>query len=702
MRLFQAPAAPARKRFAGILAVGLLLGAGGCKWNGAGAEGVQADAAPLIPRQMLFGPPERESIRISPDGRSIAFLSPRNGRANVWIAPAASPSQARLLTDERGGDPLVWLAWSAGGRYLLAAQETMSGQRRFFSIEAASGLSRPLAPADAAEQAFVGQSARDPGFALLSWRLGEAGAGAVYRVDLRTGEASPVFGNAQGFERVWADRRNEVRLGAQRLADGQVEFWTRPDGEAAWSLLFTAPFEDALLVAPLGFDDSGRSILMLDSTGRDRAALVRVEVASGQKTVIGESKRADVSDVWLSETSLEPQAYGAQYLKPDLQPLSADAKAALEYLRDKLNGELEVVSRSRDDMRWVLIEHSPTTAPRAYLFDRRDGQSLRLLFSLNPQLASQPLQPMTPVEIGARDGLTLVSYLTLPAGADTDGDSRPDQPVPLVLIAHDGPWRREGYGFDVLHQWLANRGYAALTVNFRGSSGFGKAFVNAGNREWGGAMQQDLLDALDWAVAERIAPPERIAILGRGYGGYAAVMALAMHADLFACGVAAGAPLDLEPLIASLARRGAQSGLDLASLRIGEARTPAGRAFLRERSPLRRAGAITDPLLLVQGSEEPGAMREATAAFVAALQARDAPLTYATLAGGGEGFRAPADRLAYFALAEVFLAQCLGGRAEPLGGALEAGSLRLLAGAERLPALAEARPAQGRKPGLSP
>lgn len=660
-----------------------------------------ADAAPLIPRQMLFGPPERENIRISPDGRNIAFLSPRNGRANVWLAPATSPSQARLLTDERSGGPLIWLEWSAGGRYLLTAQETPAGQRRYVSVEAASGFSRPLHPSEAIEPVFVGQSARDPGFALLSWRMAENEAADVYRVDLRTGDSSRIFRNEPRFERVWADRRNEVRLGVQRLPDGQLEFWTRAAGAAPWSLLFTAPFEDALLVSPLSFDDSGRSVLMLDSTGRDRAALVRVDVASGQKSVIGESRRADVSEVWLNQASLEPQAYGAQYLKPDLQPLSPDAKADLEYLRDKLSGDLEVVSRSRDDMRWVLIEQSPTAAPRAYLFDRREGQSLRLLFSVNPQLASQPLQPMTPVEIGARDGLTLVSYLTLPAGADADGDNRPDRALPLVLIAHDGPWRREGYGFDPVHQWLANRGYAALTVNFRGSSGFGKAFINAGNREWGGAMQQDLLDALDWAVAERIAPPDKIAIFGRGYGGYAAVMALAMHPDLFACGVAAWAPLDLEAYAASTMRKGTAVGLDLFSLRIADPKTPAGRAFLRDRSPLRRVDAISDPLLLVQGADEPEPLQKATAAFVAALESRRAALTHATLAGSG-AFSAPADRVAFHGLAEVFLAQCLGGRAEPLGGALEAGGIRLHSGAEHVPALLEARSVLSRKPGLSP
>lgn len=659
------------------------LALAGCEWPGRGREGVAAQDAALIPRAALFDAPERAQVRLSPDGRTIAFLSPRNGRANVWTAPATSPSQARLLTDERGTD-VVWMEWGPGGRFLVIAQEGGDGRRVYTSVEAQSGLSRNLTPKDAVQMRFVGQSPREPGAALFSWRESDDAAHAdVFRVDLGSGEATRVFTNTQGFERLWADRRNTVRLASKRLADGQTEFWTRGGPDLPWSLLFTAPAEDALLVAPLSFDDSGRSLLMLDSTGRDRAALVRVDVASGQKTVLGESKRADVSEVWLSQASLEPQAYAAQYLKQDLQPLTAQAKADLEYLRERLAGDLRVVSRSRDDSRWILLEESPTSPPRAYLYDRRDGPSLRLLFSLAPRLASQPLQPMTPVEIGTRDGLTLVSYLTLPAGADEDGDARPLTPLPVVVLVHDGPWRRDGYGFDPVHQWLANRGYAALSVNFRGSAGFGKAFVNAGSREWGGAMQQDLLDAVDWAVAERIALPDKVAVLGAGYGGYAAVMSLAQHPDAFACAVAAGAPLDLEAYVAFASRPGREE-LDPRALRIGDGRTAAGRALLRERSVLRRAAAIEDPLLLVQGADEPEPLRARTQAFTAALQGSGAPLTFATLGGEGAGFASAADRVAFYGLAEAFLAPCLGGRAEPLGAALELSSLRFPIGRGRL------------------
>ncbi len=388
----------------------------------------------------------------------------------------------------------------------------------------------------------------------------------MFRIDAVSGartliERNP--GGERGMARYFVDHDNRVRLGLHPTSDGGAEMMARGvDGR--WARLFAVAPEDALSATPLGFAADGRSFLMLDSTG-DRAALTRVDAATGAKTVIGESARADVSDVWLDPATHTPHAFAAEYLRPEWRALDPDAQADIDFLDRQLTGDFRVTSRSNDDARWIVVEAGPTTSARTYLYDRGDRahRRLSLLFRDRPTLEQAPLQAMTPVEINARDGLTLVSYLTLPPGSDANGDGRPDQPEPLVLIPHDGPWLRNSYGFNALHQWLANRGYAVLSVNFRGSAGFGKAFLNAGNREWGGRMQDDLLDAVQWAIRSRIAQSDRIAIAGAGFGGYAALLALATSQQ-FRCGVEpgrAGKPQFDARHLAGPARPRAQSNL---------------------------------------------------------------------------------------------------------------------------------------------
>jgi dipeptidyl aminopeptidase/acylaminoacyl peptidase len=283
-------------------------------------------------------------------------------------------------------------------------------------------------------------------------------------------------------------------------------------------------------------------------------------------------------------------------------------------------------------------------------------------------------------ELKSRDGLTLVAYLTLPRGAQ--------QPAPLVLNVHGGPWARDSYGFHPEHQWLANRGYAVLSVNFRGSTGFGKSFINAGDHEWGRKMHDDLIDAVNWAVREKIALPDKVAIYGGSYGGYATLAGLTFTPDQFACGVDIVGPSNLQTLLASIPPYWKSFYEDMVR-RIDDPRTEEGRKVLAERSPLNSADRIKKPLLIAQGANDPRVKKAEADQIVAAMQAKSLPVTYVLYPDEGHGFARPQNRLSFYAITEGFLSKCLGGRFEPIGRDFDGSSVTVVEGADIVPGLAE-------------
>ncbi|MDQ3232438.1 MAG: S9 family peptidase, partial [Pseudobdellovibrionaceae bacterium] len=325
---------------------------------------------------------------------------------------------------------------------------------------------------------------------------------------------------------------------------------------------------------------------------------------------------------------------------------------------------------------------------RYYRYDR-PSKKAEFLFSNRPALEKLQLPELRPIIIPAQDGLKLVSYLTVPLSADSDRDGRPSQPLPLVLLVHGGPWARDSWGYNGQHQWLANRGYAVLSVNFRGSTGFGKKFVNAGNFEWAGKMHQDLLDAVDWAVQEKIADPQKVAIFGGSYGGYATLVGLTFTPDRFACGVDIVGPSNLNTLLESLPPYW-QPMIEQFTKRVGNPKTEEGRKLLADRSPLHRAGAIKKPLLIGQGANDPRVKQAEADQIVKAMQEKKIPVTYALYPDEGHGFAKPQNRLSFNAIAESFLSSCLGGAHEPIGDDLIGSSLQVPTGVEHVPDLAQA------------
>lgn len=684
------PVFPARlNRLFLLLFVAASLALSGCRF-GAGEESAQPASAPLISRNLLLGDPARSGVRISPDGRNLAYLAPRNGVLNLWVAPVSSLGEARAVTGYARGR-IGWHGWSPDGRSLVYTLDNDGDENWVvYAADVANGANRALTPTSGVSARVLSLTSRDPLAVLIAMNSRDPSWRDVYSINIRSGEPALVYRNERGFGAFWADQNNRLRLATRQVRGGELELWAQ-DAMGGWKRLLTLPPEDARLFAPIGFDAEGKALFLLDSVGRDRAALVRLDTQSGEKSVLGEHQGADVTDVWISPVTHQPQAFAGQYLKRNWQPLTPEAKADLEFLEGRLVGEPVIVSRSRDDQRWIVEEDGPQTPPRVLLYDR-GANTLRTLFAERPGLLDSMLLPMIPTEITARDGLTLVAYLTLPAGSDGDGDGRPDAPLPLVMLVHPGPWARDGYGFSAQHQWLANRGYAVLSVNFRGSTGFGKSFVNAGNRQWGAKIQEDLQDGAQWAKAQSIADPARLAIVGQAFGGYSALAAMALHPASFACAVALGGPSNLEAYLAGLPAYWKPDLEDL-YVAIGDPRLPVGLALLRAQSPARHGDRVKGAVLLAQGGQDARVRPAQSAQMAQALETNGAGITYLSFPEEGGELALPQNRLAFYAAAEAFLGRCLGGRIEPFGAAERGANLRVPIGAARIAGLAAALPA---------
>jgi dipeptidyl aminopeptidase/acylaminoacyl peptidase len=646
-----------------------------------------ATAAPatLIPRATLFGNPERTQARLSPDGRYISFIAPRDGVLNVWVAPAGDLEAAKPVTNDRKRG-IRQHFWAYDGAHVLYLQDQGGDENwRLHAARADGGGERDLTPVAGVQAQVIALSHERPGTVLVGLNDRKPEWHDAYEIDIATGERRLVERNDHEIGGYLAGLDLKPRLAQRTLPEGGEILRRTGDG---WERILAYGQADSLTTQPLGIEGDGKSALMLSSVGRDKSALMRVQLADGATAVVGESPKADVQDVWTDPRTRVPEAYSVNHLRNSYVPVVPEAAKDIDTLSRALGGDFTVASRTLDDSRWIVVTDDPTKGLSTHLYDRGSGKVTRL-FDQRPALAGMPLQPMQAFEIRTRDGLSMVSYLTLPPGSDANGDGRPDRPVPMVLNVHGGPWARDAFGYDPEHQWLANRGYAVLSVNFRASTGFGKAFVNAGDREWAAKMHDDLLDAVDWAVREKITTPEKVAIYGGSYGGYATLVGLTFTPDRFACGVDIVGPSNLETLLASIPAYWKSFFEDLAR-RVGDPRTEEGRALLKDRSPLWRTDQIQRPLLIAQGANDPRVKQAESDQIVAAMKAKTLPVTYVLYPDEGHGFARPQNRTSFYAISEAFLSTCLGGRFEPVGNDFAGSSLQVPEGAKHVPGLADA------------
>ncbi len=640
----------------------------------------------LIPRKILFGNPDRAMPRLSPDGNKIAYLAPREGVLNVWVGPADHPEQAQPVTKDTGRGIRIFF-WAYTNRHVLYLQDKNGDENwRVYSVDLANTETKDLTPLEGVCANIQEVSPKFPHEILIALNDRDPQAHDIYRVNIETGARQLVQENREGFIGFTTDDEYSVRFAARFTPDGGSEV-LKPTKEGGWKSFAKIGQEDSLTTEPIGFDKTGKVLYMRDSRGRNTAACIAINLDTGEQKILFENPQADVSDLMMHPTEKHVQAVAATYERKQWKILDAAIAGDFEYLRTVADGDVEIVSRTLDDRRWVVAYVMDNGPVRYYLYER-EQRTARFLFTNRKSLENLPLAKMRPVVIPARDGLKLVSYLTLPVWTDSDGDARPSKPLPMVLLVHGGPWDRDNWGYHAWHQWLANRGYAVLSVNYRGSTGFGKNFINAGNREWGGKMHDDLIDAVNWAIAEKIAEPTKVAIMGGSYGGYATLVGLTFTPDLFACGVDIVGVSNLITFLNTIPPYWAPA-LELFTTRVGDHRTAEGQRFLTERSPLTYVERIKKPLLIGQGANDPRVKQSESDQIVQAMQAKKIPVTYAVFPDEGHGFAKPENNMAFFAVAEAFLARCLGGRYEQIGDDFQGSSITVPTGAQEIPGLAE-------------
>ena len=617
---------------------------------------------PLIPRDHLFGNPTRAGGKISPDGKWVSWMAAWEGVMNVFMAPASDHTDVRRMTSAKGR-PIPSYFWAPDSASLLYIRDT-EGDENFllYQVGLEGGEEKCLTPFAETRVQLVGASETIRDKLLVGINNRDAQFHDIHMLDLNTGALSLVFQNNQwaGFE---VDDSLTLRWAVAQNASGGSDMHEITGGVVAETPREVVGMDDALTTGMAGYTTDGATLYWLDSRGRNTAALFAEDVETGTRTLIAEHDKADVGGTMRDTKTGVVQAWNATYLRTEHHPIDPAIGEALAWLRARLEGDFGVQSRTDDDRKW-LVWNDPLTAPiRSYLYDR-DAETLVEFYNTRPELDGAPLQPMHALEITARDGLTLTSYLTLPPGCDADGDGVPDSPVPMVLDVHGGPWARGHYGYNRMHQWLANRGYAVLSVNFRGSTGFGKDFINAGNREWSGKMHDDLIDAVNWAVSAGVAQADKVAIMGGSYGGYATLVGLTYTPEVFACGVDLVGPSNLETLLETIPPYW-EPLVKQFHERMGDPTTEEGKQFLKDCSPLHKANQIVRPLLIAQGANDPRVKQAESDQIVAAMQAHSVPYTYVLFPDEGHGFARPENNIAFSAVAENFLAQYLGGRAEP-------------------------------------
>jgi dipeptidyl aminopeptidase/acylaminoacyl peptidase len=656
------------------------------------ARSITAPPDPLIPLHALLGEAAVVAPQLSPDGKLVCWIAPENGAPNLWVARVDDMTRAHAVTHYAGRgiqaydvSGRVMIHWTSDSdRLVYPMDHNGDEQWNWWVCDLTTGRSTDFTPREHAEVRLYALGEHDARHALVGINDRDPKRHDTYLADLETGDLTLVERNER-FVRFYADGSLKARIAVEVTPAGEIDVLrSAPDGR--WLGLDHIGSGDTAGEV-VGFDATGTTLYTHSTHGRDTAALVAWDLTNSTMTTLATDSRVDVGDVIRDPATGQPQAYATNWTRTSWHAIDPAIQPDLDALAKLCEGDYDVVSRSRDDHRW-LVHVTRDDGPETWLLYTRASHSARRLFVSHPQLEGLPLAKLHPVVIQSRDSLELVSYVCLPRWTDPDGDGIPSEPLPTIMLVHGGPGdERAEYLFAPFVQWLANRGYAVLYVNFRGSPGFGKTFLNAERLEWGGKMNLDLVDQAQWAIEHGISDPKRIGIMGGSYGGYATLCAMTLTPGVFSCAIDVVGPANLETFIATMPKTWS---LDHFARRVGDPRTPEGLAHLKARSPIHFVDRVHEPMLVAQGAHDARVVQAESDSMVAALDRQGVKVTYLLYPDEGHGFHRPGNSTAFNAVTEAFLAANLGGRCEPLEDQLDDSSVLVPVGVDRVPGLAAA------------
>jgi dipeptidyl aminopeptidase/acylaminoacyl peptidase len=620
---------------------------------------------PLLDREIFFDNPEISGAQLSPDGTYLSFIKPYNEVMNIWVKKFDEPFDAARPITADVQRPIRSYFWSRDGKYILYSQD--KGGDENFNIYAvdpsqkpASGAAVPenrdltnlkgvrvqiyAVPKTEPDALYIGLNDRDP-----AWH-------DLYKMKISTGERTLIRQNSAedritGWVFDWDDN---LRIANRANMDGSNELLV-VNKDSFTPIYMTSIFESAY---PVGFDKNNKNIYLVTNKGDDvdltRLVLFDLKVLKEELIETDPENKVDLGNVSMSEVTREiiftsyEDEHNRIYFKD--QGYELDYKLIKQQLPDR---EIYFARSTADEQHWIIGTYSDVDPGSTYLYDRKT-QKLTFQYTPRPKIPVKDMAPMQAISYKSSDGTVIPAYLTLPKGKEAKN-------LPLIVFPHGGPWARSGWGFNGYAQFLANRGYAVLDPNFRASTGYGKKFINAGNKEWGRKMQDDLTWGVKHLVNQGIVDPEKVGIMGGSYGGYATLAGLAFTPDVYACGVSIVGPSNLITLLNSLPPYW-EAGRKVFYTRMGDPTTEEGKADLEKMSPLFSADKITSPLLVVQGANDPRVNQHESDQIVVALRDRGFPVEYIVAPDEGHGFARPVNNMAMLAAAEKFLAKYLGGR----------------------------------------
>lgn len=640
-----------------LLLSAIIVGLIGCTSVNKQKEGSKMSDQ-LISRDVLFGNPEKTGVKLSANGEYISYLASLNGVLNIFTAKIDTPNQSTPITKDTGRGIRQYF-WLYDNKHIAYLKDDGGDENwRLHVVNIASKEDKAYTPPKVTAR-IAQVSDKFPEEILIALNDRDESYHDIYRLNIATGHKTLIFKNDEKFSDFIFDDDYVLRFASKTTPEGGNQYFKVKDtvhGNYTWEFYIETGLEDVYTTNLLGLTSDGKILYMLDSRGRDLNVLKEIDVATKSEKILAEAQKAEIQGIKTQPKTGIIQAYSINYLREEWTCFDEDFQAHYNTIKDSLEGEANITSRTLDDRLWVVAEMKDD-GPISYYLYQKEKKSLTFLFYHREALTKYNLTKMEGVVITARDGLELPCYVTKPV--NTSG------PVPLVLLVHGGPWARDDWGFDAEAQWLANRGYAVLQVNFRSSTGFGKSFISKGNLEWGAKMHEDLLDAVNWAINEGIADPKKIAIYGGSYGGYASLWAATQSGDVFKCAVDIVGPSNLQTLLSTFPAYWA-SFMEIAYKQIGDARTAEGKALLKERSPLTHVDKIKIPVLIAQGEKDPRVKQAESEQIVAAMKAKGLGYMYMLFKDEGHGFARPENKFTFYGIAERFLADNLGGKHQPL------------------------------------